>query len=136
MPKILVCYDGSEHARRALERAASFAGDGDDVAVISVAPMVVGNPRDPSPVDPTDDVAQHRVQADEGVALLRERGVTARPITAVGHVAEAILTAAEREDFELIVVGHRGVSGVQRFLGGSVSRRVVDHAPCDVLVVV
>ena len=32
-------------------------------------------------------------------------------------------------------MGHRGMSNLQRFFGGSVSDRVVDHAPCDVLIV-
>lgn len=50
-----------------------------------------------------------------------------------GHPAGNILSAAEGAD--LVVLGHRGLSAVDRFLMGSVSQRVSSHAPCSVLIV-
>jgi len=52
-----------------------------------------------------------------------------------GDPADAILFAAATHAPDLIIVGRRGVSGIKRFLLGSVSSRVVSHAECDVLVV-
>lgn len=52
-----------------------------------------------------------------------------------GHPAEAIVKFARRHQVNLIVMGHRGMSNLQRFLVGSIADRVVDHAPCMVLVV-
>ena len=52
-----------------------------------------------------------------------------------GHPAEEILAEAESSDYDLIVIGARGRRGLTRFLMGSTSSRVVQYAPCSVLVV-
>jgi nucleotide-binding universal stress UspA family protein len=49
--------------------------------------------------------------------------------------ADAIIEVAAEQDADLIVVGDRGLKGVTRFLLGSVSNKVVQHAPCSVMVV-
>lgn len=50
-----------------------------------------------------------------------------------GHVTEQILEAADATRTSLVVIGHRGVRGVRAL--GSVSERIVNRAPCSVLVV-
>ena len=52
-----------------------------------------------------------------------------------GDPAEAILDTASEQNADLVVVGDRGLSGVQRFLLGSVSRKVSEHAACNVMIV-
>jgi nucleotide-binding universal stress UspA family protein len=52
-----------------------------------------------------------------------------------GRPAEAITRTAVRQESDLVVVGSRGLTEFRPFLLGSVSRRVVMHAPCSVLVV-
>jgi nucleotide-binding universal stress UspA family protein len=131
--KILVAYDGSEASGRALTRVAQFAAGG-DVTVISVVPLQPSGPRSAGPVA-GGDVEEHGRELAEAVAKLKELGIEAKTIEAVGHVAESIVDEAERGGFELIVVGSRGHHGVARFLLGSTSSRVVSHAHCDVLVV-
>jgi nucleotide-binding universal stress UspA family protein len=133
--KILVAYDGSEAAGRAVERAGQLAlRGGDDVTVISVVPLQASGPRSAGPII-SGDVEEHGRELDEAVAKLKALGVEAQRIEAVGHVAESIVDEAERGGFELIVVGSRGHHGIARFLLGSTSTRVVTHAHCDVLVV-
>jgi nucleotide-binding universal stress UspA family protein len=133
--KILVGYDGSEAAGHALARAAQVAQRGDGaVTVISVVPLQPSGPRSAGPVMP-GDVEEHGRELDEAVAKLKELGVTAETIEAVGHPAESIVDEADRGGFDLIIVGSRGHHGVTRFLVGSTSTRVVTHAHCDVLVV-
>src|SRR3954453_10648889 len=133
--KVLVAYDGSEPAGHALTRAAQIAQRGDaEVTVISVVPLQASGPRSAGPVI-GGDVEEHGRELDEAVAKLKEAGVAAETIEAVGHPAESIVDEAERGKFDLIIVGHRGLHGVQRFLLGSTSSRVVAHAHCDVLVV-
>jgi nucleotide-binding universal stress UspA family protein len=133
--KILVAYDGSEPAGHAVTRAGEIAQRRDaEVTVISVVPLQASGPRSAGPVI-SGDVEEHGRELQEAVAKLKESGVEAKTIEAVGHPAESIVDEAERGKFDLIVVGHRGLHGVQRFLLGSTATRVVTHAHCDVLVV-
>jgi nucleotide-binding universal stress UspA family protein len=53
----------------------------------------------------------------------------------VGHPAAEILAAAKEPGVDLLVVGARGLGLLGRLVLGSVSERVVHHAPCSVLVV-
>jgi nucleotide-binding universal stress UspA family protein len=132
--KILVAYDGSEAAGHALTRSSEIARHGHDVTVISVVPLQASGPRSAGPVI-SGDVEEHGRELQEAVAKLKEAGVEAQTIEAVGHPAESIVDEAERGGFGLIIVGHRGHTGVARFLLGSTAIRVVTHAHCDVLVV-
>jgi nucleotide-binding universal stress UspA family protein len=133
--KILIAYDGSEPAGHALARAGQIAQrDDGDLTVISVVPLQASGPRSAGPVM-SGDVEEHGRELDEAVAKLKEMGVEAKKIEAVGHPAESIVDEADRGKFDLIVVGHRGLHGVARFLMGSTATRVVTHAHCDVLVV-
>ena len=68
-------------------------------------------------------------------AILMQANVKAELLLWEGDLADEILRAAREEGFDLIVVGHRGLSPLKAFLLGSVSNRVVSHAPCSVLVV-
>jgi nucleotide-binding universal stress UspA family protein len=51
-----------------------------------------------------------------------------------GHPSDALVQEAEKQKSDLLVVGARGQSAVERFLLGSVSEAVLRHAPCSVLV--
>lgn len=52
-----------------------------------------------------------------------------------GDPADCILAVAEQVRADLIVVGARGLNAVERFVRGSVSTKVAQHSPCDVLIV-
>jgi nucleotide-binding universal stress UspA family protein len=52
-----------------------------------------------------------------------------------GDPADAILDVAEEREADLIVIGHKGMTGARRFLLGSVPNKVSHHAPCSVLIV-
>lgn len=52
-----------------------------------------------------------------------------------GHPADLILATAAGRNSDLIVVGRRGIRGLERFLMGSVSSSIISHSSCDVLVV-
>lgn len=64
-----------------------------------------------------------------------DSGWIARTRIAHGHIAKQIVETAEELGVDHIVVGSHGLTGFHRFLLGSVSRAVVTHAPCSVLVV-
>ena len=134
MAKILIGYDGTESAKRAVDRASSIARDGDEIGVISVAPIVAGSPRSGGPFVPGDTPVEHRAELAEALAILRDRGIDALPIEAVGDPGLAICEAAERDGYDTIVVGSRNLGGIKRLLLGSVSERVAHRAKCDVLI--
>jgi nucleotide-binding universal stress UspA family protein len=117
--RILLAYDGTSSARRALRRAAALHRDGDEIAVIYVS-------------EDGDDRDGH---VDEGRRLLADRGIDARAIVAAGQAAYAICVTAERDGYDTIVVGRRNPRDAGRLLLGRVAGRVVDGAHCDVVVV-
>lgn len=55
-------------------------------------------------------------------------------IIKTGSPYQEIVRKAEENEYELIFIGHRGMSDIEEFLLGSVAAQVVRHAPCDVLV--
>jgi nucleotide-binding universal stress UspA family protein len=130
--RIMVAYDGSDPAKRALERVASLLGD-HEITVLSVVPVLSGAGRGGG-IDPTSDVGDHRKMLDEAAALLADRGVQAKALEAVGHPAEVIVDVAAKEQFDLVAIGPHEHGVVQRILGSTTSH-VVGHAACDVLVV-
>jgi nucleotide-binding universal stress UspA family protein len=132
--RILVAYDGSEQARRALDWAAQIDRSS-TVAVISVAPTLEASPKIKDAVDPTSDVDTHRRQLDDAATMLANSGIRAERLLKAGNPAEEIINAAAEGRFDVILVGVRGMGAVRRFLIGSVTDRVVRHATVPVLVV-
>jgi len=72
---------------------------------------------------------------DQSVLKLIKAGFTAEPVYQLGKPAEEIMKVAAKHHADLIVMGAKGLSAIDRFLLGSVSTRVVQHANCSVLVV-
>jgi nucleotide-binding universal stress UspA family protein len=72
---------------------------------------------------------------EQSVQKLTKAGFTAEPLCYLGNPAEEIMKAASKEHADVIVMGAQGLGAVARFLIGSVSTRVVQHANCAVLVV-
>jgi nucleotide-binding universal stress UspA family protein len=117
--RILLAYDGSPSARRALHRAAMIHREGDRLAVIHV-------------IDRERDHSRHLEDAQR---LLTERGITATSIEETGNPASSICVMAERDGYDTIVVGRRNMGDRGLMLLGSVAARVVAGALCDVVVV-
>lgn len=133
--RIVVGYDGSETAKRALERAAALAEPDDEVVVVAAAEiharpvLTEGAQLDPS------EVHRRRRDLEEAKAFLAERGLEADVVLGQGDPGSVIVDVAKEREADLIVVGHRGTSPIERLLMGSVSTKVVNRADRDVLVV-
>ena len=61
-------------------------------------------------------------------------GISAKSRTEVGSPAETIVTVAEREKFDIIIIGSKGHSRLKSLVVGSVADQVMEHAPCPVLL--
>ena len=72
---------------------------------------------------------------EQSVQKLIKAGFTAEPLCYLGNPAEEIMKAASQQRADLIVMGAQGLGAIARFLIGSVSTRVVQHANGSVLVV-
>jgi len=148
--RILVPFDGSHCAERALAWAARVAGTtgAEVVVVVAFEPPLTTKGRGAAYVEAIrqDLTDEAKGLAEESVAELHGRGVQARGIVVKGDVARAILDTCDDEACELIVIGRhgltaelRGVTGaMSRFrelLTGGVSEKVVLHASVPVLLV-
>ena len=133
---IVVGFDDTEPARRALERAADLAeAFGAKLVVTSVAPLFVGVGRTAGPLDAADSPKEHRAQLKDARELLADRGVEADYVPAAGEPADTIVELADDRNADLIVVGTREPGILQRILGQSVSERVAHETHRDVLIV-
>jgi nucleotide-binding universal stress UspA family protein len=142
---ILVPLDGSALSERALAPALKIAElEGSRVTLlrtpvvdIAVLPSVevFGNY---SLRGLDEATSRARRDAREYLETLRKSqgttGLELRPEVQDGDPAEAILTAAQEKHADLIAMSTHGYSGVTRWIMGSVTERVLAHAPCPVLV--
>jgi nucleotide-binding universal stress UspA family protein len=137
MKTIVVGYDDTEPSKRALERAADLAEKfGSKLIVTSVAPvMVPSGTHGTGGIDPTDTPTQHQADLEHAQTYLSGRNLSAELQPAIGDAAEGIVETAEQNGADLIVVGTREPSILERLLGTSVSGAVSRHAHCDVLIV-
>jgi universal stress protein A len=136
MKRIVIGYDATPEAERALERAGELArAFAAEVIVTSIAPMLTAAGRSVGPYDPTDPPSAHRAQLELAHATLERFGVDAEVVPGLGTAAPAIVELAEEREADLIVVGGRHLNALERLLGGSVSDGVAHRAGCDVLIV-
>ena len=86
--------------------------------------------------DLMNDLTEAAKQTASGAkARLAALGVTVTAQLREGNAAQQIIAAASDARADLIVIGSRGRTGLERLLLGSVARNVLFHAPCSVLIV-
>jgi nucleotide-binding universal stress UspA family protein len=146
---VIVAYDGSEGADRALREAAPMLG-GRPVLIVVVweegvayealaTTDIQAAPLDPRIATLTDEALYEgaRRTAGKGVGLADELGLRAEGLAVTDHsnVALTLVDLAKERDASAIVVGSRGHNRFERLFLGSTSRHVLEHAPCPVIVV-
>jgi nucleotide-binding universal stress UspA family protein len=141
---LILCYDGSEPAKHAIQRAADLL-EPRHVLVLTVwQPTAVFAPGLGGVANALNFVEIDRAAADEscrtaeeGVRIARDRGLDAEPVTveATGPVWHTIVETADRHDAAAIVMGSRGLTALRSMLLGSVSGGVVHHADRPTLVI-
>ena len=72
---------------------------------------------------------------DGAQAQARAAGVKLQTLMRPGHPAQTIVEVAKDGRFDLILVGHSGLSGVWAAFLGTTAEKVSRHAPCSVLIV-
>lgn len=150
--KILVALDGSKPSDNALDLALDLAEKySADVLLLRVVPTPFYHsfiapeafPRAfPFVILPIDSSARELEAGLEGVlseALKKVEkvkpnlNVSTKLVT--GRTAEKIVQTAKKGNFDIVVMGSRGLGGIKKFFLGSASDRIADEAPCPVLIV-
>lgn len=139
---ILICYDGSPGAARAIEAAAKLLGPRRAV-VLDVAPAItpaesvaLASPLVPdAPYEELNTPEAARIAA-LGAELARSSGFDAEARGVQGAPTwQGVVDAADDLDAAVIVIGSRGLSGLREALDGSLSHDVATHAGRPVLIV-
>jgi nucleotide-binding universal stress UspA family protein len=143
---MILCYDGSEHAKRAIEQAAElFPGEHALVLTIWEPVSSLGNsfgwPSMTAGINLAElnrSAEEHAIRiAEEGVELARQFGLDAEQLAvqATGSVSETVVETADEYRAGVVIVGSRGLTGLRSMLLGSVSSTVAEHARQPTLVV-
>lgn len=137
MKKILAATDGSEYSFKAVNEAGKLAKVmGAALTVIAVVQDVVVYGGYESVYFDNENITK----ASEAVLrktkeVMEQEGVAVETILGKGNAAEVINATAEEGGFDLIVMGSRGLGGINRLLLGSVSGRVANTSKVSVLIV-
>lgn len=141
--KILVPLDGSERATMALSHTVELAKKLEaKVTLMHVVPSL------PPYVNTAVERIGHAQEAifkelmRSGKEMLRQyyssisdKDIDVDIFTVMGQPADEILAKAKSEEYDLIVIGSRGLGEIKGYLMGSVSNRVARHASCPVLII-
>ncbi len=131
--RIVLGYDGSEHARRALKVAIDLARKyGSEILVVTVVDAASLS-SDPNAIRIASEAAG-QISAEASEILSRE-GIAHRAFVRQGDPSTEIARVAEESSADLIVVGSRGLSTLKRIILGSVSYGVLNKSRAPVLVV-
>lgn len=135
--KILLAADGSDHSLRAADRAIKLAQINKE-SVVHIIYVVDGD-------DTKIDVLHHWNDSDfsqkrkELIAPVEDKmkiaDVQYETQIIHGNPGPSIVQYANSEQFDIVVIGSRGLNALQEFVLGSVSHKVAKRANCSVLIV-
>ena len=133
--EIVVGTDGSETATKAVSKAATLARQ-------AGARLHIVTAYGAKAEAVSDDLGWMDTAGEQADTILRQAkdaidaaGLDVETHARVGDAASALIDVAMETGADLIVVGNKGMTGMTRFLLGSVPNKVAHHAPCDVLIV-
>lgn len=136
---VLVPTDGSNEAGRAVEHGLAIAkAAGATVHVVNVVDVagLGASPEYTTPTSVLADLESSGESAADAIAdRARDAGLEARTAVRHGSPGWELLDYAEEFDVDLITMGTAGRSGIDRFLLGSTTERLIRHADVPVVAV-
>jgi len=134
MKRILVCFDGSEGAENALNKAITLIDDDGELILFAVVPT----PSDRSLID-TQMYKTLKVKAENLInQVIDDIGIhefEIRGVVEEGDIAAKIIDIANLLHCDLIMLGSKGSSALGQYPLGSVANKVVQYAHKPVMVV-
>ena len=137
--RLLLAYDGSPTAAAAVETIASLPLQAHTHFLITTVMELLTYYRMDilQTTNPSWLAKKQAAQADLEQAAQRLRQATPNVSVELREgddTSQELLDAATAFNADLVVMGHQGKSGIERFLLGSVANRVVHHAHCSVWI--
>lgn len=140
--KILIPVDGSPASLRAVDFAIAMVGQnlGTSIVLLHVAHIPTVDLASLSEPIATDWLQETVAQASakalkDSTGRCDGAGVAFKALTRTGQVAETIVRVAHSEDVKHIVMGTRGLGGIQGLLLGSVATQVIHLAEVPVTLI-
>ncbi|MBC8022044.1 MAG: universal stress protein [Burkholderiales bacterium] len=140
--RILLAYDGSEPGKNALLDARDMANWGQpELHLVAVMPppaaFIGGEGGIYDPEREKEEELRYKGILEDGLRRLSESGHAVRGQVLVGDAVDEIAHHAKEIGADLIVVGHKHMdSWAARWWRGSLSKSLIENAPCSVLVVI
>ncbi|HQS30196.1 MAG: universal stress protein [Polaromonas sp. 24-62-144] len=140
--RILLAYDGSETGQQALLECREVAQwSRAAVSLVAVTPLYINMVGVEAGIYDSDLAAEEKEKytgiLNDGLQKLQAAGFQATGEVLLGETVDEIVRYARKIEADLIVVGHRHLDGwAARWWRGSVSKSLIEHAPCSVLVVI
>ena len=137
--KILVPVDGSDNSYRALEAALVLSEKlGSNISVVNVMEQV------PITHIESEKLLSELLEAykKENQEILskcsdiaRQKGIAIKTVLLQGNPAPVILDYSKKENFDLVIMGSRGIGKFKELIIGSVSSKIVHHSPCAIMII-
>ena len=144
--KMLICTDGSESSQKAIKEAVSVAANYEDIEITIITvyetsqlPMYDSEGGSMSAEMQAKFEESMREKGErilqEAVKIFEEKDLRPDSILIKGHPSTEIIKVASEGNYDLIVLGSRGLSGLKKILLGSVSNAVAQEAESNILIV-
>jgi len=132
---IILAYDGSKFSNKALQEAISLAKSSDGSLLVLSVVDITDEFESEAP-GLTDKMTKKLLKlAQKALAKAVAAKVKAKVEVHVGDAYEMIVDIAKKKKADVIIMGSHGRTGLTRLLMGSVTARVIGHAPCSVLII-
>ena len=137
--KILVPVDGSDNSYKALEAALVLSEKlGSNISVVNVMEQV--------PITHIESekllgelLEAYKKENQEILSkcsdIAHQKGITIKTVLLQGNPAPVILDYSKKENFDLVIMGSRGMGKFKELIIGSVSSKIVHHSPCAIMII-
>ena len=148
--KILLPIDGSKYSKIATRYAANVAKKNNSkITILHVMTVHFPSPPHCEPIE-IDDLESVTIEIkhsteikDRAIKIVNETKKILNTMNIsydteyylFGNIPEIIVDTAREENFDLIIMGHKGLTGIKHAMLGSVAERVCHIAPCPVLII-
>lgn len=136
---VLVPVDGSDNSYRALDAALLLSEKlGSSITVVNVMEQV------PITHIESEKLLSELLEAykKENQEILskcsdiaHQKGITIKTVLLQGNPAPVILDYSKKENFDLVIMGSRGMGKFKELILGSVSSKIVHHSPCAIMII-